>query len=241
MGEFMHFHDRCDAGAQLARQLQAFHGDRQALVLALPRGGVPVAFVVAAALDLPLDVLVVRKLGVPGQPEYAMGAVASGARILHQPVIEQLRIPAHAVEQAVIRETLELERREALYRAGRAPLQLEGRHVLLVDDGLATGATMRAAVRVVKQQHPAQLVVAVPVAAPDTRDALASEVDQVVCLHAPLRFQSVSQWYRDFPQTTDAEVLELLHTAAQRRTGEAETGKARQPSPESQIATQFLR
>jgi putative phosphoribosyl transferase len=234
MGEFIHFHDRCDAGMQLARQLGQFCDDPLAIVLALPRGGVPVAAEIAKALQLPLDLLVVRKLGVPGQDEYAMGAVASGGvQILHPHVIEHLRIPDHALEQVLVRETLELERREALYRAGRAPLQLAGRHVILVDDGLATGATMRAAVSVVKQQHPAQLIVAVPVSAPDTRDALASEVDQVVCLHAPMRFQAVSQWYRAFPQTSDAEVMQLLH---------AETAlRMHQPSPQAQMATQFLR
>jgi predicted phosphoribosyltransferase len=237
MGEFVHFHDRSDAGVQLARQLAEFDGDPLALVLALPRGGVPVAYEIARARSIPLDILVVRKLGVPGHEEYAMGALASGSvRILHPQVIAQMRVPAQAVEQTIAREARELERRDALYRAGKGPLQLSGRHVIIVDDGLATGATMRAAVAVVKQHRPARLLVAVPVAAPDTRDALAAEVDRVVCLHAPLGFHAVSQWYAQFPQTSDAEVLALLGKVQ----GEARP-PARQPPPDQQMASQFIR
>lgn len=185
------------------------------LVLALPRGGVPVAFEVARTLGAPLDVFLVRKLGVPGQPELAMGAIATGnVRVLNREVIEELGISSPVIEAVTARETRELERREKAYRDGRPGPQIQGRTVVLVDDGLATGSTMRAAIAALREQRPARIIVAVPVAAADTCAALEKEVDEVVCTQTPTPFFAVGRWYRDFSPTMDREIHDLLAVAA---------------------------
>ena len=208
------FTDRAQAGRHLAVRLEGYANRRGVLVLALPRGGVPVAAEVARALAAPLDVFVVRKLGTPGQPELAMGAIASGGvRLLNEDVVRGLRIPEDEIERVAAREEQELARREKLYRGERPAPALEGRTVILVDDGLATGATMRVAARALRRQGPARLVIAVPVAAPETCAALAPEADEVVCIATPEPFWAVGYWYRDFSQTTDEEVHDLLARA----------------------------
>ncbi len=209
------FADRRDAGRQLAEALKPLaESGEDLLVLALPRGGVPVAYEVARALGAELDLLLVRKLGTPGQPELAMGAIASGGiEVLNPRVLQGLRIPERLVRQAAREEYRELQRRESAYRGDRPPPRVEGRTVILVDDGLATGSTMKAAVEAVKSLHPARLVVAVPVAPPDTVRQLESQVDQVVALLTPAGFAAVGQWYLDFSQTSDEEVRELLQAA----------------------------
>jgi predicted phosphoribosyltransferase len=206
------FRDRREAGRLLADTLTASYANRpDALVLALPRGGVPVAYEVACALQAPLDVFVVRKLGVPGREELAMGALApDGVRILNQEVVKALRIPGSIIDEVAAEELEELKRRERLYRGSCLPPNLRGRTVILVDDGLATGATMRAAIQALRQQLPARIVVAVPTASPDTCEALAAEADEVVCAMTPRPFFSVGHWYDDFTQTTDEEVRHLL-------------------------------
>jgi predicted phosphoribosyltransferase len=184
------------------------------LVLALPRGGVPVAYEVARALGAALDVFLVRKLGVPGNEELAMGAVATGGvRVLNDPVVRQLGIPGHLIDAVAAEQQQELARRERLYRDGRPPPDTRGRAVILVDDGLATGATMRAAVKALRRSGPARIVVAVPTAPPDTCEELRREADEVVCGIAPEPFLAVGQWYEDFPQTSDDEVRDLLARA----------------------------
>lgn len=211
----MRFRDRSAAGRALARPLAGYAGREDVTVLALPRGGVPVAYEVAHALGAPLDVFVVRKLGVPGHEELAMGAIASGgALVLDQGLVQGLGISREQIERAVAQELRELERREDAYRRGRDPPELSGRTVILVDDGLATGSTMRAAAEAVKQLDPARIVVAVPVAPPETCDELREVVDDVVCGLTPSPFQAVGRWYQDFSQTSDAEVRELLEIAA---------------------------
>jgi predicted phosphoribosyltransferase len=215
----MRFRDRRQAGQILAQQLDRYAGAPDVVVLALPRGGVPVAFEVAQALDAPLDVFVVRKLGLPGHEEFAMGAIATGGVMVMNPDVSGFDIPEAAVEAVVARERIEIARREALYRGDRAPHALEGRLVILVDDGLATGSTMLAAATAVKQQQPQKVIVAVPVAAAQTCNALRAVVDEVVCRHTPEPFHAVGLWYDDFTQTTDGEVRALLHAA--RNTGEA--------------------
>lgn len=208
------FVDRCDAGRQLASKLMEFADDARAVVLALPRGGVPVAYEVAVALHAPLDVFVVRKLGVPGHRELAMGAIASGGvRVLNSEVIDALRIQPAAVESVAARELDELERQQRTYRGNQPLPELAGRIVILVDDGLATGSTMRAAIAAVRQSHPARIVVAVPVAALETARRIGREADTVVFLYAPQNFYAVSMWYQDFSQTTDEEVRQLLRSA----------------------------
>lgn len=205
------FENRTEAGKQLARRLMEHFDEAGAIVLGLPRGGVPVAFEVAEALRVPLDVFMVRKLGVPRHEELAMGAVSSGGHCyLNRPLIRRLHVPEDLVENAIDSETKELKRRENLYRKGRPPLNLKNKLVILVDDGLATGASMRAAVEAVKAEHPRKLVVAVPVAAPDSIRELAPKVDEIVCLGAPEYFRSVGEWYSEFGQTTDDEVQDLL-------------------------------
>ncbi|MGN6525933.1 MAG: phosphoribosyltransferase [Burkholderiaceae bacterium] len=207
------FQDRADAGRALARLLERYAGRPDVVVLALPRGGVPVAFEVAAALRAPLDVLVVRKLGVPGHEEYAMGALAAGVRVLDDALVRRLGLSPREVEAVVDAEQRELERRERLYR-GEAPApELAGRTVLVVDDGLATGSTMRAAVRAVRGRGPARVVVAVPVGAADTCAALRDEADEVACVASPEPFEAVGIWYEDFGQTGDDEVRALLARA----------------------------
>ena len=209
------FQDRVEAGQVLASELGAYVGQPNVLVLALPRGGVPVAFEVARALHAPLDVFLVRKLGVPGHEELAMGAIASGGvRVLNRSVVDSLSIPDHVIAAVAVQEQRELERREHAYRGNRPDPEVRGRTVLLVDDGLATGATMRAAAAAIRAQEPRRLVVAVPVAARETCDEFRDEVDEVVCAITPEPFYAVGVWYRDFSQTTDEEVHELLERAA---------------------------
>src|SRR6202158_677632 len=205
------FRDRRDAGRLLAERLAAFSNRRDVLVLALPRGGVPVAYEVARALGAPLDVFVVRKLGVPGYEELAMGAVATGGvRVLNDQLVERLGIPDHVIDAVVARERQELARRERLYRSGRPPPDARGRTVILVDDGLATGATMHAAIQALRQQQPARIVVAVPTASPETCEEMRAEVDDVICAITPEPFHAVGLWYQDFSQTTAQEVRDLL-------------------------------
>lgn len=208
------FRDRTEAGEQLANRLQHYTGRGDVVVLALPRGGVPVGYEVATALGAPLDVFAVRKLGVPWQPELAMGAIASGGvRVLNDEVIASLRISSDMIEKIAESEERELQRREAAYRDGRPRPDVRGKVVILVDDGLATGSTMRAAVVAVRKLDPARVVVAVPVGARDTCLALAREADEVVCVAMPEPFFGVGSWYDDFSQTTDDEVRELLTRA----------------------------
>ena len=210
----MYFRDRRDAGRQLAAELAAYANRPDVLVLALPRGGVPVAYEVARALKAPLDVFLVRKLGLPGQEELAMGAVASGGvRVLNRDVVEALRIPDELIDAVARRELQELERRERLYRGNRPFPDVHGKTVILVDDGLATGSTMRAAAEVLRQQGPARLIVAVPAGSPQTCDEFRDEVDEVVCAITPDPFYAVGVWYDDFSQTTDEEVRSLLAAA----------------------------
>src|SRR5687768_1856176 len=205
------FTDRRDAGRTLAARLQQYAGRDDVIVLALPRGGVPVAFEVATALDAPLDVFLVRKLGTPGHSELAMGAIASGGiRVLNDEVVRWLGIPPDQIDAVARQEQQELERREAAYRKGMSLPSLADRIVILVDDGLATGSTMRAAVQAVKQQRPARVIVAVPVGARETCDELGALADEVICTRMPEPFSAVGQWYLDFNQTTDEEVKALL-------------------------------
>lgn len=206
------YRDRREAGRVLARALQHYRGRAGLLVLALPRGGVAVGFEVAHALEAPLDVFVVRKLGFPGHEEYAMGAIASGGVRVMNP-LPGADVPADAVARVVAREETELARRERLYRGDRPRIDVRGRTVIVVDDGLATGSTMRAAVMALRQQHPAHLAIAVPVGAPETCRALRQEADALVCPAMPDPFHAVGRWYREFPQATDQEVHELLEEA----------------------------
>jgi predicted phosphoribosyltransferase len=219
------FRDRREAGRLLATKLSAYANRPDVLVLALPRGGVPVAAEVARALGAPLDVFVVRKLGVPGHEEYALGAIATGGvRVLNEDVVRALRISDRVIDAVAAREQEELARRERVYRGDRPPLDARGRTVILVDDGLATGATMHAAIRALRQQQPARIVVAVPTAAPETCDELKREVDDVICASTPDPFYAVGLWYEDFSQTTDEEVRELL--ARSTGAGRAACGRA---------------
>ena len=211
----MPFADRADAGRQLAQRLTTYAHRHDVVVLALPRGGVPVGFQVARALGVPLDVFVVRKLGVPGHPELAMGAIASGGvRVLSEDLIDELGIPCTAVEQVSVRERQELERREVLYRGNRTLPPIQHRTVILVDDGVATGASMEAAVAAMRQLRPAAVVVAFPVGAIESCARLRRVADAVVCIETPEPFQAVGLWYRHFDQTTDHEVIELLRQSS---------------------------
>ncbi len=205
------FQDRYEAGRRLAEALGSSAGRSDVLVVALPRGGVPVGYEVARALGAPLDVMQVRKLGVPGHEELAMGAIASGGvRIVSEDVVEALRIPERVIATVAAAETQELERRERIYREGRLFPELRGRTVILVDDGLATGSTMRAAAAALRSMGAARLVAAVPVAPKESCAALRETVDDVVCATMPDRFMAVGEWYEDFSQTSDEEVSELL-------------------------------
>jgi len=211
------FRDRKEAGKLLAAQLAAYANQQDLIVLALPRGGVPVGFEIALALHAPLDVIVVRKLGVPGQEELAMGAIAtSGIRILNKDVVQFLNIPDEVVDHVTAQELKELERRERLYRGERPAYDVGGRTIILVDDGIATGATMHAAVAAIKQRQPTCIIIAVPTAAPSTCDEFAMEVDELVCVIRPEPFIAVGYWYRQFSQTSDEEVHHLLEQANQR-------------------------
>jgi predicted phosphoribosyltransferase len=208
------FQDRREAGRLLAEKLGAYANRPDVLVLALPRGGVPVAYEVARALRAPLDVFIVRKLGVPGYEELAMGAVATGGvRVLNDELVRALSIPDYVIDAITAWEREELARRERLYRGDRPPPDVQDRTVILVDDGLATGATMHAAIAALRQQQPDRIVVAVPTGSPQTCDALRAEVDDVICAITPEPFHSVGLWYKDFSQTTDDEVRELLARA----------------------------
>lgn len=209
-------HDRKDAGQQLARRLSCFAGRKDAIVLALPRGGVPVGFEISRALDLPLDVLVVRKLGTPGQPELAMGAIASGGtRVINDEIVKVLGIEQATLEDAAANESRELERRERTYRGGRPFPSVEGLTVILVDDGVATGATLRAGLRALRSLQPAHIVLAIPHGAPDSVRMLSREADELVCLATPEPYLAVGQWYEVFDQTSDAEVKRLLQLASE--------------------------
>jgi len=211
----MLFEDRFQAGRLLASKLGEFSRRNDVVVLALPRGGVPVGYEVAEALHAPLDVFVVRKLGTPGQEELAMGALASGGvTVLNREVIQALGIPQETIDAVVAREQPELERREREYRDGRPAVDVQGRTVILVDDGLATGSSMRVAAKALRKESAAEIVVAVPVASPSTCAEFETEVDKIVCATTPEPFWAVGQWYRDFSQTTDEEVRELLARAA---------------------------
>ena len=208
------FKDRRDAGRKLAQKLSTYAGQPNILVLALPRGGVPVAYEVALALSAPLDIFIVRKLGLPGREELAMGAVASGGvRVLNSDIIRMLSIPEEVINVVAKRELEELQRREKLYRKDRSSPEVRDRTIILIDDGLATGASMRAAIAGLRAQHPARIVVGVPAAAPDVCDTFRSEVDEVVCAVTPEPFYGVGRWYEDFSQVTDEEVRVLLEEA----------------------------
>jgi putative phosphoribosyl transferase len=208
------FADRRQAGAALAAQLKEYQGKPDVVVVALPRGGVPVAFEVARALGAPLDIFVVRKLGLPGHRELAMGAIASGGvRILNEDVVQGFEIPPRAIDEVAHEEQRELERREREYRGDHPAVGLGGKTVILIDDGLATGSTMRAAVEAVRAHHPARVVVAVPVGARETCQEFADVADAVVCARTPRAFWAVGRWYRDFSETTDEEVKALLRQA----------------------------
>jgi predicted phosphoribosyltransferase len=217
------FADRADAGRVLARKLMAYANRDDVIVLALPRGGVPVAFEVAAALGAPLDVFLVRKLGAPGQEELAMGAIASGdVVVVNDEVINALKIPSEALEAKIVSERAELARRESIYRGDRPPLYVKERTVILVDDGLATGSTMRAAVAALRRQQPARIVVAVPIGAASTCAEIGAIADECICAVTPEPFRAVGLWYDDFAQTDDRQVSDLLACAARGTTGEGE-------------------
>lgn len=212
------FADRVEAGRVLAKELSSRKicpSNGTEVVLALTRGGVPVGFAVADRLCIPLDVVVVRKLGVPWQPELAMGAIAGGVSILDEAMIRQLGISAGDIEETIANEQAELTRREELYRGAKPALELRGHTAILVDDGLATGSTMMAAVRHVRGLHPARVIVAVPVGSKDACDRLRREVDDLICLATPERFFAVGEWYRDFEQVSDGEVQHLLTESRQ--------------------------
>lgn len=210
----MIFRNRADGGRSLAARLSSYAGRLDVIVLALPRGGVPVGYEVATALRAPLDVFVVRKLGVPGHDELAMGAIASGGiRVINEDVVGALRIPPYVIDAVAASEQVELERRERVYRGDRPAPEVAGRTVVLVDDGLATGSTMRAAALALRQRQPASIVVAVPVAAAEACEDFRAEADSVVCAATPEPFFGVGRWYDDFSQTTDEEVRELMQRA----------------------------
>jgi len=212
------YQDRFDAGRHLAMRLSQYSNRDDVVILALPRGGVPVAFEVARALKAPLDVFLVRKLGLPGYEELAMGALASGGvRVINQDVVGQFRVAQHVMDAVAAEQERELERRERTYRAGRERLDVSGKTVILIDDGLATGSTMRAAVQALRLSEARKIVVAVPVGAADTCQNLRDEADEVVCAESPEDFTAVGRWYIDFTQTTDEEVCELLNRAAHER------------------------
>jgi putative phosphoribosyl transferase len=212
----MRFRNRTDAGLRLAVKLRHLK-DRNPLVLALPRGGVPVGFEIARALGAPLDVVLVRKIGVPWQPELALGAVSDGddpETFIDRNLVNELNIPADYIEQETARQIAEMERRRLLYRAGHAPLDIAGRTAIVVDDGIATGATMRVALQTTRRRNPGWLVVAAPVAAPETLAALRPDVDEIVCLEAPPALGAIGFYYADFRQVSDAEVADVLARAA---------------------------
>jgi putative phosphoribosyl transferase len=210
-GDFMLFLDRTDAGKRLAIRLEPYANQRDVIVLALPRGGVAVAHEVCKQLHVPLDVVLVRKLGVPGQEELAMGAITLGdIKVFNSEIIQSLQITEQAIERVVAKERAELERRNQLYRKGRALPNLKHKTVILVDDGIATGATIRAAIAMIKTQQPEKIIVAVPVAAATTCAEIAQLVDGIICLQQPEPLYGIGMWYGDFPQLTDLEVINIL-------------------------------
>ncbi len=218
----MRFLNRVEAGRRLAKELAAYGGKNHLIVLGIPRGGVPIAFEVATALGAPLDVFVARKLGAPSQPELAFGAVSSGGvQILDSQIVESLGISGAEIEEIAARERSELARREHVYRAGRAPLNLEGRTAILVDDGIATGASTRAAIAALRELKPARIVLAVPVAPASTCRRLRSEVDDLICLQMPETFYAIGEFYDDFSQVSDDEVTALLQRNVEQRANEA--------------------
>lgn len=222
----MRYRDRKEAGQRLAERLLDYRDRSDVVVLGLPRGGVVIASEIARRLHAPLDVFVVRKLGVPGQEELAMGAIASGGvRVLNSAVVDVCGIPASVIEEVTEQERRELERRERLYRGVRPPIAIEGRTVILVDDGIATGATMRAAVAALRRLKPARIIVAAPTAAPQACELLSKEADEVICDIMPDPFYSVGLWYDDFTQNSDEEIRELLEHAAASRSAENAAGR----------------
>lgn len=205
------FKDRTDAGKQLAAALSQYTDKENTIVLALPRGGVPIGYEVAKALHLPLDVFLVRKLGLPWQPELAMGAIALGGIIVYnQDVLSQVDLTQSDIDTVIQKEQKILDERNNKYRSGKAPLQVTGKTIILVDDGIATGATTRAAIKALKQEEPKKLVVAIPLAPPDTYQTICDESDEVICLEKPDPFYAIGAWYEHFDQTSDEEVIELL-------------------------------
>ncbi len=232
MAKFKRFKDRAEAGEQLARRLMRFAGRHDVIVLALPRGGVPVGVTIAAKLGVAFDVLLVRKLGFPWHEELAMGAVASGGlRVLQEDVLRTFHVPAALIEAETAHELAEIARRERQYRRGRPAPPLRGRSVILTDDGVATGATMRAAVQLVRQAQPARVVVAVPVCAREAREQLRALVDECVCLSAPQPFRAVGAWYGNFEQISDAEVETMLQACWRDATGAAAALRAVRSTP----------
>ncbi|TGC09506.1 phosphoribosyltransferase [Methanolobus halotolerans] len=208
------FKDRTDAGKKLAEALSEYSGHEDVILLALPRGGVPVAFEVAKELDVELDVFIVRKLGVPGYEELAMGAISSGGvKIMNMGVVQSMQITGEAIDSVVASERVELERREEMYRKGKPELDVTGKTAILIDDGLATGATMKAAFQALRKQNPDKIIVAVPTASREACDEFAAEVDRTVCLTTPEPFYGVGAWYENFAQTSDKEVCDLLKKA----------------------------
>lgn len=213
-GTMAQFKDRRDAGRILAQDLSAYAGPSDVIVVALPRGGVPVAYEVALALSAPLDIFLVRKLGLPGHEELAVGAIASGGiRVLNEDLIHALSVPEEMINHVAQQELRELQRREQLYRGDRPALDVRGKTVILIDDGLATGASMRAAVAGLRAQQPARIVIAVPTAAPETCSAFEFKVDEIICSITPEPFLGVGRWYEDFSQITDEQVRALLEEA----------------------------
>jgi putative phosphoribosyl transferase len=224
------FRDRTEAGQVLAARLTEYGDRADVLVLALPRGGVPVAYEVARALHVPLDIFLVRKLGVPGHEELAMGAIASGGvRVLNEDVVRELRISPETIASVAAGEQRELERRERSYRGERPMFDVRGRTVLLIDDGLATGSTMRAAIAALRRKGPARIVVAVPVGSSETCAEFQDEADETVCARTPEPFYAVGRWYEDFTQTTDEEVHDLMHRAAEEQPAGSPLFGARSP------------